>query len=234
MTQKILCSECLNSSCFIKQFCLENEALKKDIEKKIITNHYQKGQLIFGDGYPVEGIRFVQSGRVKVIKKGAFNKDQIIRLVSNGGILGHRGLSGNKKNFISARAICESTICFFDRDFFYDILNRSPQLTINLMFFFANELSELESKLRDFAVFNVREKVAKALIMVEQSFGLSENNEINFMQELSRKDLAELVGLTSNQVTKVLAEFKEDKIIELDNKKIKIVDYIKLKKIISY
>jgi CRP-like cAMP-binding protein len=75
--------------------------------------------------------------------------------------------------------------------------------------------------------------VAKALLILIEKFGL--NNELNIIgiEELNRQDIAELVGLNSNQVTKVLAEFKEDNIIETDNKKIKILNQKKLEIIIS-
>ena len=83
------------------------------------------------------------------------------------------------------------------------------------------------------AVFNVREKVAKALLILMDKLGLDSNNEINDIDELSRQDIGELVGLNSNQVTKIIAEFKEDKILEIENKRIKILNQKKLEEIIS-
>ena len=61
----------------------------------------------------------------------------------------------------------------------------------------------------------------------------SKENEINHTHELSRQDIAELVGLNSNQVTKILADLKEDNILETDNKKIKIINLKKLKEIVN-
>lgn len=101
------------------------------------------------------------------------------------------------------------------------------------MLYFANELNHEENKLRDLAIFNVREKVAKALITIIAAYGLNKENEINHAHELSRQDIAELVGLNSNQVTKILADLKEDNILETDNKKIKIINLKKLKEIVN-
>jgi CRP-like cAMP-binding protein len=70
------------------------------------------------------------------------------------------------------------------------------------------------------------------LILMDK-LGLDSNNEINNIDELSRQDIGELVGLNSNQVTKIIAEFKEDKILEIENKRIKILNQKKLEEIIS-
>ncbi|MDT8413137.1 MAG: Crp/Fnr family transcriptional regulator [Vicingaceae bacterium] len=230
---KINCIDCENSNCFIKKHCLENEIQSEKIHNNKFVNRYTKNQLIFMEGNFVDSINFIQSGRVKVFKKGAFGKDQIIRLISNGEILGHRGLSDAEKLTISATSITDSLICSFDKPFFFDLLKTIPELTLDLMLFFANELNHEETKVRDLSIFNVREKVAKALLIIINAYGLNEKNEINYIKELSRQDIAELVGLNSNQVTKVLADLKDDKIIETINKKIKITQLNKLKEIVN-
>lgn len=226
----ISCFNCPNSNCFIKKYC-STELIQKMDEIKII-NRFSKKQLIFHEGNPTDGIYFIQKGIIKVVKKGAFNKNQIVRISTEGDFLGHRGFSTNNTYPVSAESLSDSLVCFVGKMFFYKILEETPKLTINLMLFLADEINYEEARLRDMAVFNVREKVAKAIIMLIEKFGLNNANEINYLEEFTRQDIAELVGLNPNQVTKILAEFKEDNIIETDNKKIKIIDLKKLEKII--
>lgn len=229
----ISCSECNNNNCFIKKYCLDSPSLKKEIAENKNTSNYFKNQLIFIEENFVDGINFVQSGSVKVFKKGILDKNQIIRLVKAGGILGHRGLSNKETYSISSQALSEAIICSFDKTYFIELLKKSPILTLNLMLFFANELNQVESTLRDLSVFNVREKVAKALLILIESFGLSKANYINNINDLTRQNIAEIVGLNSNQVSKVFAEFKEDKILETKGKNIKILNIKNLEKLIS-
>ncbi len=228
---KISCLDCKNETCFIKKYCSISLMNEMDIQK--IVNRYSKKQLIFHEGNATDGIYFIQSGKIKVFKDGAFNKNHIVRISSEGDFLGHRGFSSTNTYPVSAEAITDSYICFVGKKFFYKILEDTPKLTINLMLFLANELNYEEARLRDMSVFNVREKVAKALLILIEKLGLNYQLEINGIEDLSRQDIAELVGLNSNQVTKVLAEFKEDNIIETDNKKIKILDQKKIEEIIS-
>lgn len=230
---KINCIDCENTNCFIKKHCLESIEQSDNIHENKFINRYTKNQLIFMEGNFVDSINFIQSGRVKVFKKGAFGKDQIIRLISNGDIFGHRGLSDAEKFSISATSITDTLICSFDKAFFFKLLKSTPELTYNLMLYFANELNQEEKKLRDLSIFNVREKVAKALLTIIAAYGVNKENEINHAHELSRQDIAELVGLNSNQVTKILADLKEDNILETDNKQIKIINLKKLKEIVN-
>lgn len=228
---KISCFDCTSESCFIQKYC--SISVLKEMDALKIVNRYSKKQLIFQEGNVTDGIYFIQSGKIKISKKGAFNKNQTVRLGTNGDFLGHRGFSSTNKYPISAEAITDSLLCFVSKKFFYKILEDTPKLTISLMLFLANELNYEEARLRDMAVFNVREKVAKALLILIEKLGLNNQSDINNSEDFSRQDIAELVGLNSNQVTKVLAEFKEDQIIETDNKKIRIIDQKQLEKIIS-
>ncbi|MDB3887414.1 Crp/Fnr family transcriptional regulator [bacterium] len=233
MTNKTTsCLDCPNHNCFIKKHVPAE--LLTDVDKNNSCNRIAKKQLIFSEGNDNIGIHFVKSGIVKVFKNGAFNKDQIIRFCLSGDILGHRGLPKPNIFSISSQTITDAEVCFFSRDYFFRLLERVPQLTINLMLFYAEELNYEETKLRDMAIFTVREKVAKAIICFTEIFGLEEeDNEIKHIEKLSRRDMAELVGLTSNQATKILAEFKEENLIEITGKRIKILDKKKIENIIS-
>lgn len=225
------CLDCFNENCFVKKYC--SISLMNEIDTVKIINRYSKKQMIFHEGNTTDGIYFILSGKIKVFKKGAFNKNQIVRISSEGDFLGHRGFSSTNIYPVSAEAITVSSICFVSKIFFYKILENTPKFTINLILFLSNELNYEESRLRDMAVFNVREKVAKALLILMDKLGVDSTNEINNIDELSRQDIGELVGLNSNQVTKIIAEFKEDKILEIENKRIKILNQKKLEEIIS-
>lgn len=228
----ISCTSCINSNCLIKKSC--SETILDKIGENKSTRRIRKKQIIFQEGNEVHNIYFIHSGIVKVFKNGAFNKDQIIRFSINGNILGHRGLISSNTYPVSGQAIIDSEICSMPKDYFFELLNKVPQLSINLMFLYANELHQEETKLRDMAILNVREKVAKALLLLIDRFGLDKDNQISYIETLSRQDISESVGLSPNQATRILSEFKEDKLIEIKGKKIKIISKEKIEEIVSF
>lgn len=218
----ISCVTCLNLSCFIKSN-LEKDQLNEISENKIV-HHYKKQQQVFYEGNISDNVFFIHKGIVKVFKTGAFKRDHIIRLSVQGDILGHRGLISEAEYPVSALTLEDAVICQFTKEYFFILLSKVPQLAINLMMLFGSELNYEESKLRDMSLFNVREKVAQALIILIDRFGLDENNAIISSHLLTRQDIAECVGITSNQVTKVLGDFKKEQLINLQSKNILILN----------
>ena len=228
---KISCLDCDNNNCFIKKY--SPISIIDDVDKNKVINRLPKKQHVFFEGNENTGIYFVKSGIVKVYKNGAFNKDHIIRFSLNGDILGHRGLPKPNVFSISAETITNAEICFFTREYFFYLLEKVPQMAIELMLFYASELNQEETKLRDMAIFTVREKVAKAILFFAEQFGLENDIGIRHIEKLSRQDIAELVGLTSNQVTKVLADFKAENLIEIEGKKIKLKNKLAIEKLVA-
>lgn len=229
---KTSCLDCHNLDCLIKRSCSPSELASVELKKTAYK--IRKKQPIFQEDNESHNMYFVHSGIIKIFKTGAFNKDQIVRFSVAGNILGHRGFIPQNVYPISAQAMTEAEICLFTKEYFFKLLEKTPILSTNLVLVFAKELYHEETKLRDMTIFNVREKVAKALLLLIEKFGLNEASEIVGVEVLSRQDIAEFVGLTSNQITKVLSEFKGDKLIETNGKKIKILSKIKLEDIVSY
>ncbi|WP_438871805.1 Crp/Fnr family transcriptional regulator, partial [Pedobacter panaciterrae] len=108
------------------QSCLMCRLVLKEW-KLPIENHrknflVKKGEVIIKEGDPVNGIYFVNKGKVKIHKTWG-DKELIVRFASNGAIIGHRGLSTKSAIFpISATALEATSVCFIDLDFFMSTL----------------------------------------------------------------------------------------------------------------
>lgn len=191
----------------------------------------KKGEVIFNEGDEVKGVYFVYEGIVKVHKKWGSDKELIIRLASAGAILGHRGLGGNNIYPISATALDDGVICYFDIDFFESTLKVNTDFTYNLMMFFASELQESERKMRNLAHMSVKGRVAQALSSLQDQFGTRQDRSINI--ELSRQDLASYAGATYETVFRVLNELLKAGLIKTSGKRIIINNVAKLLELTS-
>jgi CRP-like cAMP-binding protein len=227
----IACSNCCPDKCFICKFC-SNESLKILNESKCIVRH-KKGQYIFHEGNIVQGIYIINSGKVKVINTGFKGKTQIIRFAKAGHLLGHRGL-GDKYYFISAVAIEDSTLCFIEKNTFTQLLKNDAQLTYHLMLFYAEELRIAETRMRNLAQMTVREKAVEALLLLKKTFGLPmKDGEILLDVLLNRGDIAELAGLSPEQITRCFSELRDEGVISMDNKRVTILQSENLYKTIA-
>lgn len=211
---------CDTECCFLCKNCLTEWKPAIDAQKK--NYKVKKGEIIFKEGDPVTGIYFVFSGSVKVYKKWDDDKELIIRFAKDGAPFGHRAIGKNDAYPISAAAIEPSVVCYFDMDFFNASLKVNPNLTYQLLMFFADELRESERRMRNLAHMPVKRRVAEALLALKNLFGTTKDGFINI--DLSRQDLASYAGATYETVFRMINELVNDKFISLSGKSIRIID----------
>lgn len=239
------CGSCSIEDCFINRGCTSKWLSILGENKTCV--HYKKGQNIIFEGNPVLGMYFIHSGKVKIFTSGLGEKKQTVRLAISGNVLGHRGYGGEVYP-IGASALEDSWVCFLENDILYDAFMANPKFSFLLMMYYSQELRKTETRMKCLAQMTVREKVADALLIIKdvfseptdhqhcstkQSGALVEDMAFSLF-ELSRKDLADIAGITSYQASRVISEFKEDKLIKTTGKKIILLDYRKLTKMISF
>jgi len=178
--------------------------------------------VIIKEGDPVNGIYFVNKGKVKIHKTWG-DKELIVRFASNGAIIGHRGLSTKSAIFpISATALEATSVCFIDLDFFMSTLKINSDLTFQLMMFYADELQESERRMRNLAHMSVKGRLALSIIQLKDQFGVNDRGHIDI--ELSRQDLAAFTGTTYETVFRMMNELVREDLISITGKAISVKD----------
>jgi CRP-like cAMP-binding protein len=220
MRHKTECADCTSYNCFVKRFCTEEYLTKFSSQKNF--NLYEKGDSIFREGNTMLGIHFIQHGGVKVVTPTLNGREQVVRLASDGDILGHRVL-GNDKYYFNAIALMDTYVCFVETGIFKDTCLHSPEFAYNLILFYALELRRTELRVRYHAQMNIREKVAEAFVYLNEVFGTNPRTKtLNI--ELSRREIADVAGTTPEQVTRQLSDFEEEKLILRSKREIEILN----------
>ena len=223
------CTTCTNENCLIKR----NIHIPK-IDKYIDEKHSvkcKKTQQFILEGAPAHGLFFVKKGKVKVVKTGIYGREQIVRFAHNGEIIGHRGFGQKKKYPVGAVAIEDSILCNFTNDVLAEMLTDIPELTYELMLFYAEELNRSETKVRKFAQMSVREKVIDAFLYIYRKFNQDEEGFFNI--QLPRKDYADFAGTTEEQVIRIISSLKKENLLKSKGKKLGITNLELLKNEIS-
>jgi CRP-like cAMP-binding protein len=91
------------------------------------------------------------------------------------------------------------------------------------------ELGEANSFITDIAQKTVRERLAEILLLLVNEFGVDSSQYLNI--SLTREELANIVGTATESVIRLLSEFKTDHLVELNGRKIKILNLKSLEKI---
>lgn len=222
MRNSVACPDCTINECPIIQNCSKEWVVR--ISESKHTSYYKPDQYIVHENNPVMGLYFIYDGVAKIFSTGINNKTQVVRLTKTGGLIGHRGFGGDKYP-IGATALTGCTICFIDNKTIYDAFMENPKLTFALMMYYSKELRNSEAKIKNLAQMNVYEKVVDALVYVNKIFN-NQTDEPIFT--ISRKDLAELIGINTEQLSRTLSELKKDGLVSLNQNQFTLIDMEKI------
>lgn len=221
------------------QKCINNKdsifkVLSKEHKNKLLDTTtcvtYKKNEIIFKEGFTPTGLLSLAKGKVKIFKDGYGGKEQILRLAKPGDFIGYRALFSNEVYNASAGAFEDSTVCIIDKISLYSVIHESPLFAIQIITFLATEMGEAESNLISLTQKHLRGRLAESLIRLAETYGFEKDNATIKIQ-MYREDLANLANMTTSNAIKTLYSFREENVIEINGKKIKILDFTKLQKI---
>ena len=185
---------------------------------------FQSETDLLTQGAQVKGVYSIISGRVKISRTSGSGKEQIIRFAKKGDVLGFRTLMSNHSLGVSATTIEDCMACFIERDEFLRVLRHAPQLRKKLLEELSEDLAEMVDALTSMAHRSVRSRLCGALLILEE---LYDGQGIN----LSRENLANFVGTANESVIRLLSEMKNEQLIEIQGRKITILDRQRIKNI---
>lgn len=189
---------------------------------------YKKGEIIFREGGYPSGIFFISSGKVKKYKVNRESKEQIIYVANAGELLGYHAILANERYPDCAAALEESRIAFIPREDFLDVLRQSEVLSRTLLKTLAHEFAVLANSLSMFAQKSVRQRLALQLIVLREKYKVNFQPDMPVAINMSRDDLASLVGTARENIVRLLGEFKEENIVQTQGRKIFVLDVKKL------
>lgn len=220
-----MCKHCEQR--FNSILCKGKPDFLEDMATQKICNTYKKGQTLFNEGSHPFGIYCINNGKLKLAHVGDDGKEQIIRLLKGGDVIGYRALLSGDRYGASAVALEDTQVCFIPKEIFVNLLKNDPNLALEMMRMLSDELHRAEMKLTHLAQKPVRERLAETLLFIKETYGYEEDG-ITLNVRLSREEIANLVGTATESTIRILSEFKKDNMVDLDGKKIKIINHGKL------
>lgn len=221
------CKDCNAKSKGI--FCDLAPNVLDDVSQHKVMNNYKKGQNIFFQGNPPMGLYCVASGKIKVTRTGNDGKESIIRIAGAGDVLGHRSLFSKENYEASATVLEDASICFIDKLYIYGAMSENPSIAMNLIEKLSKDMGSAEKRYSSMYQKNARERLADLLMQFSSDYGVKEKDRIKINIRLSRDEMASMVGSAHETVIRLLSEFKDEQIIDLEGKTIYVKDLHKLR-----
>ena len=232
VTKQCAMSKC--EQCVVREF----SALKALTKDELVTmsscktaTTIKKGESLFVEGDNVNGVFCIKEGVCKMTKLSANGKDQIVKLTQRGELLGQRSLISDEPANLSAIAIEDMEVCFIPKSDILNFFNNNNAFSMSLMKSVCADLKDADDMMVNLAQKNVKERLAQTLIYLEEKFGVTEDKSLRL--QLSREEIASIIGTATESCIRLLSEFKKAGLIELNGKKITILDKVKLKRIME-
>ena len=183
---------------------------------------YKKGSIIYREGSRLTGFYCVTKGILKIFKTGIDGKEQIIRFAKKGEIVAYRSLLSQELACTTSKVIEEAVLCHIPYQTLLFLIQNNWQFSHHMLQIVCKELREANDYITDIAQKTVRERLAEVLLLLKESFELDNANTLQI--SLTREELANIVGTATESVIRLLSEFKQDRLIELKGRKIKLID----------
>jgi CRP-like cAMP-binding protein len=212
-------------SCFIRTNSLFRNLSEDEIQNIVfnkVTESHKRGSVIYQEGHRMKGFFCVQKGIIKIYKTGFDGKEQIIRFAKSGDIIGYRSVLSNESACTSTEVIENCIVCHIPAVALFNLVKENGNFALELMKLICKELGEANSYITNIAQKTVRERLAEILVHLEDEFGIDEDGILRI--SLTREELSNIVGTATESVIRLLSEFKSEKFIELNGRKIKILD----------
>ena len=192
------------------------------LDRKVHT--VRKKQDVYREGDEPTRVYFVQAGRVKTVKATEGDKELITGLYGPGEFFGYLALLDQTPHADSAVAVEDSELVFIPKADFTQLLERNPEVSQQFMRLLAGRVSERETQLLTMAYSSIRRRVADTLLQLHEQAGPGGSIQV------SRDDVAAMVGTASESLIRTLSEFKQDGLVELTPKTIRVLAPEKLRR----
>ncbi|WP_027077892.1 Crp/Fnr family transcriptional regulator [Maribacter antarcticus] len=199
-----------------------NSAEIRLVHKAMETFLIKKGSMLFyEEGIPT-GIFQIKQGRAKKFKRGFSGQEQIFYIYKANDILGYHAILGEERYQDSCEAIEDLEVNFIAKEKFLKLLDEIPRLKQAVIKNIGHEFGVLANTIAVLAQKDQNARLAIFLLLLEHRF--NENPENSGGIDLSRDDLANLIGTSRESLGRSLKQFKDDAIIETEKRIIHITN----------
>jgi CheY-like chemotaxis protein/CRP-like cAMP-binding protein len=212
---------------FIKD--VKSAGLINQLSDQYDVESYSKKQLLYQEGKRPKFLYYLIKGKAKGIRTNEDGKEYITDLFSNGDFIGYPALIEEKNYDDSAVVLEDADVMQIPREDFLQMIYDNMDVAAKFIRIITQNVKGKEERLLNLAYSSLRKRVAKALVDIHSKFNLADTNK---PLEISRDDFAHYVGTATESLIRTLSDFKSEKLIEINEGKISVVNMDKLKNLL--
>lgn len=191
------------------------------------TFSFKQGEIIYKEGQHSNYIYLIEKGLVKCHKLDDQGKDLTTALHKEDDLFGYTSFTENTVYKETAAAIKESVLLGISKNEFIEIISNNHKVTLDLIQLLNDDLVNVKDQLLEMAYSSVKKRTALTILKFADKLGSKPTDFIR----ISRNDLASVAGVATESLIRTLSRFKDQGIIEIEGRNIKVLDLQQLKNI---
>ncbi len=222
----------MNNIQALKKVPIFSQLNDSDLEKILditIEKKYKKGSLIFMEGEKGEASYYIKNGKVKIYKTSRDGKELILNIYGENDIFAEVTILNDVAYPATAEVVEDTVVGVIVNKELEKLLKKNSEMGLNLIKILSKRLYSAQLKLKQVALNDTYSRTAETILRLSESHGLNKTNgDIELKLELSRQELANMIGTARETVSRILSQFKKEEAILISGKKIIIKDIAKL------
>ncbi|HOZ47768.1 MAG TPA: Crp/Fnr family transcriptional regulator [Candidatus Hydrogenedentes bacterium] len=204
-----------------------SDGLVERIEEFVFHREFEPRQIVYFPDDACDYGYWVREGRVRVTRVSGDGRELTLRHLMPGDVFGEECLVNRAKHEAYAEAMAPSILCLLRADDLRRLAREEPELSFKLAQRLCNRAAEVEQVLAETVFRSVRSRVAAGLMRLHRSAP----SDPEGMLHVTHQELANLVGSTRETTTVVLHALKDEGIVKIANRRVRLLDPARLEHI---
>ena len=199
-----------------------------------LERSYKRGTIICLEGDEGDEMYVIKKGAVKVYH-ALEEKDVILAFLREGDCFGEMALMDETQTRSATVETLEATILYvLKRQDYLTFLHNHPQMAVRLLQLTMARLRKANERIQSFNLLNARSRIITTILQLASEYGVPKGQELIIDFKLTHQQLADLTGFVRETVSAILIELREEGLIEIEQKKIRIMNLALLEEQVTY
>jgi len=204
----------------------------KGLGKGRKREHFKEGEVLFREGDALEHVPYIVKGKVRTTKMNKDDKEFNTGFYGPSELLGFTGLLESGQATECAVAVEATEVVSIHSEELLVLIQRDPDVSRCFIKLLAHDVEDRKVHLLQLAYASIRQRVAQSLLRIHDRYAKADEPGLGI--KISREDLASVVGTATESLIRCLSDLKEEAMISVEGRDIRILDRPRLEKLAQY
>lgn len=203
---------------------------RRQFLEELTEAHYGKGDYIFRQGDPADYFHIVKQGTVKCVKSSPEGKECTLKVLMPGDLFCcEAAVFDGSPHPGTAQPMGDVSVLRLSKKAYFNLLRKNPDAAIEVIKYLGTRLNEVQEQAKILALDRADQRLASLLVNLTERTGVKDSHGFRLGVRLTRQDMANMVGVTTETVIRIMARFKKLRLVSGTAARLVVRDLPRLK-----